>query len=1528
MTERNCPSDDELVAWLHGKLDAKTAETVEQHCANCASCDTRLVKIESGDSIGRIFRELGAMESLATTSSVEPENADEQPTLDGFEIIAEIGRGGMGVVYSARHLKLDRQVAIKVMQSHRTQSREHARRFAREMRAIGKIDHPNIVRALDANAVDGREFLVMELIHGKNVSELYSGTTLPISDACEIVRQVAIGMHHVHEKGMVHRDIKPSNLMLTCGGIVKILDLGLARLDSVDANELSATNSAQILGTIDFMAPEQGANSAMVGPHSDVYSLGATFFRLLTGVSPINPSGNRSVMEKLTALASHDVPLLKDLRSDVPAQVVAIVDRAMASNPGERFQSAKEFEEAVAPFAAENRLAGRIAAEVGEADGHRLAETWPSRRSPKERVSLGVAILAMALLLGIVGWHLTHTFFAQSTSKDRNQTERLSPEAPQIRCISGDDNLLDFEAVTVWPDYGFHYTDFMLSLNGETVAMVSANKRLRICDLQTGEPIHRLNENSDFIRCAFHPDGEQLVSCERHRLSLYDVGSGEILQALEQDRDVLIEDVAFSADGTILVVASDRGIQFHDPRTLKMLRRVERNGWTGSLSVSPANHVFSTSSSRLVQLPADSEGFEICDWQVDDSSRVRFGHDQSAFFAFRNHAEESSNLVALDEENLEVKRSYDFNGRSLAAFTLLQKGRLLLAGGDEGKIQLFDSSSTAALATYQVDGGGVITRLLFNRVTQQLVVIVDHINILVFQLRLSKQCQLRFAEPAERPLAGLECAPETWTEDEDVSQRLGGLVPKVSSLPAGKAFQVYSKSPGYSEFNELLFSPDGRWMACCNHHCVRIYETSTKRLMKIVPGFAIGDKFLQWSGDSQWLAIRTEGIPNRHMGRYLFVAMDDSSNVSFGVPNRQQHQAVGWRPGHNEFAIMDYRNGSCRIVDPAKQEIRTFVSQRCHRSINWSPDGRFVAVVPVKGPVELWDADGKLVTVLGTSTVAAALELDSDRAIPLSWRSDGREVAFATTSAVESWQVVEDGTAERTASWSLSNVVQLAFRPGSHQVLASVRGRDVYLLKSNQRENVHSPGSPTAVELTWLDEDRFVARTLGGYMSLNSLKSGFSKEIGYNRGPSFGERASWTADRTGIAIGGWGKLTRIRIDDMNHENTTLIHRSVSRNNCQFRASWSPDNSQVASIDWMGQIRMHHEAEQSESSYISGLPLFLSCDIDQDGNRIATGTRSGETWIWATGNGVESILPVSQPVVADVDWHRNGRNLLTAKGNECFEVWDVVTQQRLARRHDQIPSSSMIPIGCASFHPQSDAIAVIGSDTKTRIWNWMDGKIEQTSKIGSGSITWCRDDGQMLLQEPRLPGNRNAWLQWLHVPTLAENKTMLPDLPTCLAVNRTGNKIAVAGAGITVTFLDRDGGALSQVAAERIRSLLTSICWHPSDEYVAACNETDIFTWKEDGSPGPPIEHARWLPETTLVKFTPDARFLIGVGKNRIAYWDAKTGKLAKIGFALPNQQAVVLSPCGEILWETENARDQLVKTSLERDEFGVIELTD
>jgi len=378
MSATGCLSRDELAAYLAGVLGEARSQECESHLAVCPRCRQLADELESlpDDLIGLMRQPAAAVACLAepefqqvlaggrdlplVAGTAGREVAPESPQdalplprrLGQYELLEVIGHGGMGTVYRARHTMLQRSVAIKVLSGERTESRRAVTRFHREMKAIGALDHPHIVRASDAGEEAGLHYLVMDFVDGWHLAQLTQALgPLPVADACEMARQAALALQSIHEHGLVHRDVKPSNLMLSADGQVKLLDLGLGLLREETPQNGSLTDSGAFMGTCDYMAPEQCEDSHHVTIQSDLYGLGCTLYELLCGHAPFSGPQFDTRGKKIVAhVHAHPTPI-RNLRPEVSKELAAVVDRLLAKQSAGRFQTPAELAAALAPLA-------------------------------------------------------------------------------------------------------------------------------------------------------------------------------------------------------------------------------------------------------------------------------------------------------------------------------------------------------------------------------------------------------------------------------------------------------------------------------------------------------------------------------------------------------------------------------------------------------------------------------------------------------------------------------------------------------------------------------------------------------------------------------------------------------------------------------------------------------------------------------------------------------------------------------------------------------------------------------------------------------------------------------------------------------------------------------------------------------------------------------------------------------------------------------------------------------------------------
>ncbi len=258
-----------------------------------------------------------------------------------YRLLGLIGSGGMGKVYLCEHVMLRRRVALKVLPTQLLEEPSSLERFLREARAAASLDHPNIIRAHDIDQSGQMYFLVMEFVEGINLQDMVRrGGPLEVNQAAHYIAQAACGLQHAYLAGWVHRDIKPSNLLVDRTGVVKILDMGLAKLHSDEKDDLTKRFDAnKVLGTVDYISPEQATNSSQIDVRTDIYSLGGTFYFLLTGAPPFNEG---STAQKLLARQVKKPRPVHQLRPEVPEHLSAVIDKMLARDLNERYQSPDE----------------------------------------------------------------------------------------------------------------------------------------------------------------------------------------------------------------------------------------------------------------------------------------------------------------------------------------------------------------------------------------------------------------------------------------------------------------------------------------------------------------------------------------------------------------------------------------------------------------------------------------------------------------------------------------------------------------------------------------------------------------------------------------------------------------------------------------------------------------------------------------------------------------------------------------------------------------------------------------------------------------------------------------------------------------------------------------------------------------------------------------------------------------------------------------------------------------------------------
>jgi serine/threonine protein kinase/predicted esterase len=474
------PDKQQLMAFGLGKLDPPHTVEIEAHLNECSTCCDTLLSLQDDTFIGLVRQaaQLPADESDGSTATptvslpgqsasmaeMVPRELADHPR---YRVLKLAGKGGMGLVFTAEHKLMGRTVALKVINQQLISNEEAVERFRREVQAAARLTHPNIVTAYDAEQAGDVHFLVMEYVDGVNLSEVIGqGGPLEIGLACDYVRQIADGLQHAHAKGMVHRDIKPHNLMVNSSGQVKILDFGLATLAMSAGEETKVlparrddasyvTRLGTMMGTPDFISPEQAGDCRAADIRSDIYSLGCTFYYLLTGRAPFNTG---TALERVKSHANSEPTPIETIRRDIPNQLAMIVRRMMAKDPAQRYQSPAEIADALASFAADTneKSPAKVAPQL-QAIGR--------RKRPLTKLLVGAAFAGALAIVGAIFFaelqkttvrfevndpSLSISFGADSIAvKDADREFTIAPKSEQRFTIKKDGTELETDTFTL-----------------------------------------------------------------------------------------------------------------------------------------------------------------------------------------------------------------------------------------------------------------------------------------------------------------------------------------------------------------------------------------------------------------------------------------------------------------------------------------------------------------------------------------------------------------------------------------------------------------------------------------------------------------------------------------------------------------------------------------------------------------------------------------------------------------------------------------------------------------------------------------------------------------------------------------------------------------------------------------------------------------------------------------------------------------------------------------------------------------------
>ena len=488
--------------------------------------------------------------------------------IPGYELLGELGRGGMGVVYKARHLKLNRLVALKMILAGGHADAADLARFQIEAEAIAGLQHPNIVQVHEVGEHEGKPFFSLEFCGGGNLAKKLGGTPLPAREAAALTELLADAMQAAHDRHIIHRDLKPANVLLTETGVPKITDFGLAK----KLDDEGQTQSGAVVGTPSYMAPEQAAGKTReLGPAADVYALGAILYELLTGRPPFKAATQMETV--LQVLANDPVPL-RSLQPKTPRDLETICLKCLRKEPAKRYATAADLAADLGRFRNGEPL---LARPVGRVE---RAIKWARRRPAGAAVVLGVLTILLGGLTAVAGWG----WRTAETARNAEESQKLLAEqAREIAEIARDNERIQREAAEkahgqlaiegenhAVVEYGrtiqFAYDSWRDNNLGATVALLEKTRpdlrgwewhyvqRLAHLDILT------LEGGAGWVNSAsFSPDGTQIVTANGDSTArIWDAKTGTKRLRLDGHKSI-VTTASFSRVGTRIVTGDGKG---------------------------------------------------------------------------------------------------------------------------------------------------------------------------------------------------------------------------------------------------------------------------------------------------------------------------------------------------------------------------------------------------------------------------------------------------------------------------------------------------------------------------------------------------------------------------------------------------------------------------------------------------------------------------------------------------------------------------------------------------------------------------------------------------------------------------------------------------------------------------------------------------------------------------------------------------------------------------------------------------------